>query len=117
LPGVHFRPVSFEPTFHKHAGLACGGCQVHVTDRAAFRPVLTAVSLIAAFHRAGPDRFAWREPPYEYEYTQVPIDVLYGSPRLREAIAAGVSAAAIAGEWTAALEAFTALRRRFLLYD
>ena len=25
LPGVHVRPVWFEPTFHKHAGTACGG--------------------------------------------------------------------------------------------
>ena len=33
LPGVHFRPAVFEPTFHKHAKIACGGCQIHVTDR------------------------------------------------------------------------------------
>ncbi len=66
LAGVHFRPVMFEPTFHKHAKLACGGCQVHVTDRAAFRPVLSAVALIDAFRRASPNEFAWRDPPYEY---------------------------------------------------
>ena len=28
--GVHFRPAVFEPTFHKHAGTSCGGCQIHV---------------------------------------------------------------------------------------
>jgi uncharacterized protein YbbC (DUF1343 family) len=33
LPGVHFRPVVFEPTFQKHAKRACGGCQIHVLDR------------------------------------------------------------------------------------
>ena len=38
LPGVWFRPALFEPTFHKHAKISCGGCQVHVTDRATFRP-------------------------------------------------------------------------------
>ena len=32
--GAFFRPVVFEPTFHKHARQACGGCQIHVTDRA-----------------------------------------------------------------------------------
>ena len=66
LPGVHFRPVQFEPTFHKHAGKPCGGCQIHVTDRTVFRPVATGVALIEAFRRASPERFAWRDPPYEY---------------------------------------------------
>ena len=42
LPGAYFRPAVFEPTFQKHAKTTCGGCQIHVTDRAAFRPVLTA---------------------------------------------------------------------------
>jgi hypothetical protein len=32
-----------------------------------FRPVLTAVALLAAIRRLGPVQFAWREPPYEYE--------------------------------------------------
>src|SRR5512143_1127473 len=29
LKGVHFRPVTFEPTFQKHARVTCGGCQIH----------------------------------------------------------------------------------------
>ncbi len=33
LPGVHFRPAFFEPTFQKHARQTCGGCQMHVLDR------------------------------------------------------------------------------------
>src|SRR6185436_15327628 len=32
LPGVHFRPAVFEPTFQKHAKKTCGGCQIHVLD-------------------------------------------------------------------------------------
>ncbi len=32
LPGVHFRPTSFCPTFSKHQGTLCHGVQVHVTD-------------------------------------------------------------------------------------
>src|SRR6476659_9268143 len=43
LPGVHFRPAFFEPTFQKHAKETCGGCQIHVLDRQKFRPVQTAV--------------------------------------------------------------------------
>ncbi|NOT59315.1 MAG: DUF1343 domain-containing protein, partial [Acidobacteria bacterium] len=31
LPGVSFRPHSFQPTFQKHAGALCHGVQLHVT--------------------------------------------------------------------------------------
>src|SRR6266481_4567280 len=57
LGGVVFRPAVFEPTFHKHAKETCGGCQLHVIDRHAFRPVLAAVLLIEAFRNANRDRF------------------------------------------------------------
>jgi uncharacterized protein YbbC (DUF1343 family) len=116
LPGVHFRPISFEPTFHKHAGSACGGCQIHVLDRATFEPVAVGVAIIDAFHRAGPGRFAWRDPPYEYEYTKPPIDILYGSARLREGLAAERSAADLAGDMRADAKAFLEVRSPWLLY-
>jgi uncharacterized protein YbbC (DUF1343 family) len=115
-PGVHFRPVRFEPTFHKHAGKSCGGCQIHVTDRARFRPVATGVALIDQFRRAAPERFAWSDPPYEYERTRPPIDILYGSAELRLALGAGTSAAEIAEGWSEGVSAFRRLRERFLLY-
>jgi uncharacterized protein YbbC (DUF1343 family) len=116
LPGVHFRPVSFEPTFHKHAGLPCGGCQVHVRDRRRFRPVETGVALLQGFRRAGPDRFAWRDPPYEYEYEKRPIDILAGTPDLRTQIERDLPAAEIAESWRPKVEEFEPLRREFLLY-
>jgi uncharacterized protein YbbC (DUF1343 family) len=116
LPGVHFRPAQFEPTFQKHARASCGGCQVHVTDRAAFRPVATGVALIDAFRRAAPDRFAWRDPPYEYEYRLAPIDILFGSSALRDALNADTSPAELAATWSADVEAFLEVRQRFLLY-
>src|SRR5688572_22776469 len=39
--GVAFREAWFTPTFSKSAGQRCGGCQLHVTDRAAFQPIAT----------------------------------------------------------------------------
>jgi uncharacterized protein YbbC (DUF1343 family) len=116
LPGVRFRPTVFEPTFHKHAGAPCAGCQVHVLDRAAFRPVETGVALTEAFRHAGPAAFAWRPPPYEYERHKLPIDILAGSSELREQIEAGVEAREIARSWTPGVEAFTKIRQRFLIY-
>ena len=116
LPGVWFRPAEFQPTFQKHAGETCGGCQLHVTDRVAFRPVLAAVAFMQVCRRLAPDRFAWREPPYEYETVIPPIDILSGSDALRRALDADVPCTAIAEEWAADLDAFRPLRDRHLAY-
>jgi uncharacterized protein YbbC (DUF1343 family) len=116
LPGVHVRPAVFEPTFQKHARTTCGGCQIHVTNRRAFQPVLTGVALIEAIRAQDPSAFAWREPPYEYEHDKQPIDILAGSPGLREVIDAGERADRIAAEWPTSHAPFLAARARCLLY-
>jgi uncharacterized protein YbbC (DUF1343 family) len=117
IEGAWFRPAAFEPTFHKHAHLACGGCQVHVTDRRRFRPVLAGVAVMGEFHRAAPSRFAWRQPPYEYVHDRMPIDILAGSPRLREAVEADVPARQIAAEWDGATAEFETIRTEYLIYQ
>lgn len=116
LAGVHFRPVFFEPTFQKHARQTCGGCQVHVLDRDAFEPVRTAVAMIDEFRRQDTARFGWKEPPYEYEHEKTPIDIMWGSDRLRIAIEAGATADEIADGWRVEVAAFGELRRPYLLY-
>jgi len=116
LPGVFFRPVVFEPTFQKHAGTACAGVQVHVLDRSTCRPVEVGVALIEAFRASDPDRFRWKDPPYEYEYEKMPIDCLAGSSTLREQIDAGAAAHDIAASWGGALAEFERLRVKVLLY-
>jgi uncharacterized protein YbbC (DUF1343 family) len=116
LPGVRVRPAVFEPTFQKHAGARCGGCQIHVLDRQAFRPVATGVALVAAFRSSDPDRFRWRDPPYEYEREKVPFDILAGSAELREQVEAGLPADEIARSWEGGVREFERVRRRFLLY-
>ena len=115
LPGVHFRPVFFEPTFQKHAKETCGGCQIHVLDREAFRPLRSVVELIDECHKHAPSRFEWREPPYEYEHDKMPIDILSGSGRLREAVADG-SVKAFVDSWAADEDRFRRQREPFLLY-
>lgn len=116
LPGAHFRPVFFEPTFQKHARETCGGCQIHVTDRAAFKPLRTAVELIDEFRRQAPHRFAWREPPYEYEHDKEPIDILYGTDRLRAALDADGDVKALVASWQPEEETFRKQREPYLLY-
>jgi len=116
LPGVYFRPALFEPTFHKHAATPCGGCQIHVTDRNTFQSVLTGVAVIEAFRSADPSQFAWRPPPYEYESTKAPIDILYGSADLRTRIDAGERAADICAGWADDVRPFLAQRAKYMRY-
>ncbi len=116
LPGVYFRPAGFEPTFQKHAKQPCGGCQIHVTDRDAFRPVITGVALIDTFRRFDAGRFAWRQPPYEYEHDKVPIDILAGSDTLRQQVESGVPIVEIAAGWKDDERGFERLRQPFLMY-
>jgi uncharacterized protein YbbC (DUF1343 family) len=116
LPGVKFRPVVFEPTFQKHARVACGGCQIHVLDRAAFKPALTGVAIIAEMRAADPASFAWKPPPYEYEHDKQPIDVIAGAKWFREMIDGGERAETIARRWETSAAEFQARRQRFLLY-
>ena len=116
LPGIHFRAACFEPTFQKHARQTCGGCQLHVLDRETFRPIRTAVELIAEFRAQDPARFAWREPPYEYEHQKQPIDILFGSDRLRTTIDAGGSVSTLVESWGTDEDAFRRARQRYLLY-
>jgi uncharacterized protein YbbC (DUF1343 family) len=116
IPGVRFRPVFFEPTYHKHAGTPCGGCQIHVTDRDAFAPMRVAIEILDEFKREAPQIALWRDPPYEYEHVKPPIDILYGSDRLRRAIDAGEPPASIMKDWDRDEDAFRALREKYLLY-
>lgn len=117
LPGVVFRPCHFEPTFQKHAGKLCGGAQLHVVDSAAFEPVRTAVEILAAARHLSPRRFGWREPPYEYEETLPPIDILWGHEALRTGIDAGADADAIMEGTAAELEGFAKSAAPHLLYE
>jgi len=86
LPGARFRAVQFQPTFQKHSGEICEGCFLHVTDRRAFEPVLTALMILRECAKMGKDNFQWKSPPYEYETQKRPIDILLGKAGLAEKI-------------------------------
>lgn len=116
LPGVHFRAVVFEPTFQKHAKQACGGCQIHVLDRAAFRGVEAAVAALVEIRAQDPAKFAWRQPPYEYEHTKLPFDILAGSSELRQQIEAALPVGTIRDSWLPGIERFRKTSTPFLLY-
>lgn len=117
LPGVFFRPLSFQPTFHKHAGQVCGGVQLHLTDRERFEPCVVAYSILLAIAGRYADSFKWKEPPYEYVFDRLPFDVICGTDRVREEIKKGTDARAIEAAWEDERAAFARKRKPFLLYD
>lgn len=83
LEGFSVRPINFLPTFHKHQDSLCGGFQIHVTDKQKFKPWRVGqLMLREMYHYLGED-FQWLNPPYEYNYTQMPIDIINGTDVLR----------------------------------
>jgi uncharacterized protein YbbC (DUF1343 family) len=116
LPGVTFRPARFIPTFHKWAGRLCGGVQIHVTDVTRFKSFLTTIAMIAVARSQAARAFAWKKPPYEFEKKRLPIDILFGTDRIRIAIERGAVLSAIERSWQGDLRAFMRRRTRWLLY-
>jgi len=88
LNGCVLRECWFEPTFHKHAGKLCNGVQIHVEDGSyvhhAFKPWRLQALVFKALRQLQPDYPIWRDFPYEYELDRLAIDVINGSPLLRE---------------------------------
>jgi uncharacterized protein YbbC (DUF1343 family) len=107
LPGVRFREAWFTPYFSKFAGRLCGGCQVHVTDRAAFRPLATVLHIIKTVRDTYPAEFA-----FHADY----FDMVMGTSSVRTALEAGTDVAAILESLEPGLRAFAALRQPYLLY-
>jgi len=82
LSGVWLREAAFEPTSQKWRGQTCHGLQIHVTDPERVRSFGLSVALIRAFADASDgraDAFQWKSPPYEYDFTTLPIKLIFGS--------------------------------------
>ncbi len=121
LQGCRLRECWFEPTFHKHQGQLCAGVQIHVEDgvynHSAFKPWRVQTLAFKALRELQPEYALWRDFPYEYEFDKLAIDVINGSPLLREwvddlaATPADLDALTIPDE-----QAWEQTRQPFLLY-
>ncbi len=114
LPGVRFRQVSFEPSASKHAGQICGGVQLHVLNREAFRPVVTGLHLVAGCQALAPDHFAFLE--HSWEGRPCHMDLLAGSAHIREHITLRHLVESLPAEWKLDEDRFAVLRKPYLLY-
>lgn len=88
LVGCKVREITFQPTFHKHAGIPTGGIEIVTEgkfyDPELFRPYRLVTTILKAIRTRHPDITLWTEPPYEYEFERTPIDVITGGTRYRK---------------------------------
>jgi len=113
LCAVVFRACYFTPMFSKYVGELCGGVQIHVTNRDAYRPVETALHMIATAHDLWPDDFELLAPtPHGHCH----FDLLTGTDEIREAVSRGVPVEEIVEGWRDELDSFLELRSEHLLY-
>ena len=114
--GCYLQEISFRPTFNKWEGEICHGFMIHVLDHSTYRPYRTSIALLASIIDIHREQFAWKDPPYEYEYKKLPIDMILGDSSLRGEIEKGEKLLQIEEAWTKDLNDFTAWRNPFLLY-
>lgn len=117
LPGCYLRPVAFEPTSGKYGGETCKGFHLHVTDATAFRPYKTSLALWQAVMHIHQEDFSYKQPPYEYEFVRLPMDLILGSQRLRKDIEEGKHIDDIESGWQGELDTFIDTRDKYLIYS
>lgn len=117
LPGCTLRPLAFEPTSGKYAGVTCRGFQLHVTDSCAFMPYRTSLALLQAVLHCHPDEFRYKQPPYEYEFKRLPMDLILGSQKVRQQVENMVPIMEIEQGWQEELQDFRKRREQYLLYQ
>jgi uncharacterized protein YbbC (DUF1343 family) len=116
LPGVHFRPCHFRPTFHKFAGQSCGGVFFHVTDRKTFEPYRAGLAFVEATQAQDRAAFHWRTEKYEFVDDLPAFDLLTGDPAVRLAFDAGRPIASLISQWREEVSEFARRRSDSLLY-
>lgn len=88
MQGCRLRECWFEPMFQKHVGKLCAGIQIHVEDLSyhhdRFRPWRVMALVFKSLRTLRPDFSLWRDFPYEYERDRLAIDLINGSPLLRQ---------------------------------
>lgn len=106
LPGVRFVPLRFTPRASVFKDEQCGGVNIIITDRSAFRPLLTGIEMALALRELYPGE--WKVDNY--------LRLLVNADTL-ERIKRGESAREIVASWNTGLQEFRRARAEILLYD
>ena len=117
MQGIVLREAAFEPTSGKWQGKLCKGFQIHVTDPNIYLPYITTLKLLQAVMSHHANDFAWKNPPYEYEFERLPIDLIIGSSEIRKRLERLNSLDDIAESWKPELNRFVHDSRNHHLYS
>jgi uncharacterized protein YbbC (DUF1343 family) len=116
LHGCLLQPYTFRPTFHKWKGELCHGFMLRIIDHAAYRPYVVTLALLKTIMEMHRGDFAWKAPPYEYEQTKRPIDLILGDSSVRKELEEGVDISNLEEKWSAELDEFAEWSRSYHLY-
>ncbi len=116
FPGGQLRQTVFEPTSNKWKNQSCKGFQIHITDPDKYRPYLTTLKLLQAVIACHKNRFEFTGPPYEYEYSKLPIDLIIGDREIRRRIENLETIEEIEKSWNNKLDDFKKISKKFHLY-
>jgi len=101
--GIVFRPCSFTPMFHKHAGELCGGIQLHLRDRNSVDMYGAGLHILSVLRQLYPSQFEFR--PF--------IMKLVGTSKVMEP---DFDANEYVKSQKAGIDAFIEERKQYLLY-
>ncbi len=116
IKGGYLRETSFEPTSNKWKNQLCRGFQIHVTNPKAYLPYSTSLRLLRAVILNHKKEFKWKQPPYEYEFDKMPIDLILGDGSIRNRIEVFNEVNEIEASWEKSIEKFKSLCKKILLY-
>ncbi|MBC7660352.1 MAG: DUF1343 domain-containing protein [Chitinophagaceae bacterium] len=87
---VFLRPAEFQPTSQKWAGEVCRGVHIHVIDAKRIETFPLGLAVMRAAMDLGGDAFQWQQPGYEYNYSDLPIDLILGELGAHKKLEAGL---------------------------
>ncbi|HMI52879.1 MAG TPA: DUF1343 domain-containing protein [Candidatus Saccharimonadales bacterium] len=105
LPGLRFASQPFIPVAELYSGKRCGGVAIRITDRAAVRSLRLEIEIATILKKLYPQQF---------DVTK--LLVLTGNDETIRQLTEDVAPEKIVASWSADLQAFDKLRRRYFLY-
>ncbi|MEO0254339.1 MAG: DUF1343 domain-containing protein [candidate division WOR-3 bacterium] len=117
IDGVRFKPVYFRPMWNKYKEKICGGCEIYIENKRKLKPFKMGLLIIKSIMELYPEKFEFKNPPYEFEKEKKPFDILVGNSYVREMLQKGEEIEEIEKKWKKDLKEFDEKRRKYFLYD
>lgn len=111
LPGVVFRPATYQPKYHNFVNQQCYGVQVYITDYSKVKPVEVAVHIMEALIKLFPEKNIFENTPVDM------FDKACGTDEIRLALKNGETATNIIKSWEKGIKEFIKKRQKYLLYN